>query len=588
MFGEGPAHAHRPGLVRDQSKTSLESSATLSYAPGQVVPEFPGSQESIMQNHPEPCSGDPGATEHHTDEGLDIRRNKIYPLPHATHELVCQHASIFEDTLREVCGALGISDDRVPRIGGRDLNLHLLYKMVTSFGGCREVIRKKLWKEVSEPFNLPPTITSVSFVLRKAYITFLWDYEQIYCFRRVGRMVPPPERQRQANNKRASAKQKPSVPFQAGNTSQDRMEEDDDKENNDKSKEAKPARSSEGDAQSRRKKKKIEDYEDYIPNSLVMASSEDEDPNSISTGTMGRISVDGKFGMGYFVSTCIGNQDFKGVLYCQPAKGEVRARKKSEPGQEDMELQQPRSHRSPFKFFVAEARPHLKQSYPHLTQEGITQKLWDVWTSLPFPRRDPFIKLSTRDKQRYHLEMEAYSHRIMAQDASTQAAQCAKSVRRLQKTLVESQVPNILQPPPAHPLEGIHNRLPLRSSSSKPPQDSYSASMPIGMASFWDQEHSSEGPPSGSLGHFPTLPSIPSGLGFEASNQPLSTAPALGNTLFDRAHIPAAQAYGYQVTQGEGWIPHMLPQHPEFATLSNFGPIPGVPAFSLAPPNNQF
>lgn len=36
-------------------------------------------------------------------------------------------------------------------------------------------------QDVGAAFNFPPTITSVSFSLRKAYVTHLWDYEQVGC-----------------------------------------------------------------------------------------------------------------------------------------------------------------------------------------------------------------------------------------------------------------------------------------------------------------------------------------------------------------------------------------------------------------------
>lgn len=41
------------------------------------------------------------------------------------------------------------------------------------------MIQTKHWRDAAESFNFPETITSVSFSLRKAYITFLWDYEQV-------------------------------------------------------------------------------------------------------------------------------------------------------------------------------------------------------------------------------------------------------------------------------------------------------------------------------------------------------------------------------------------------------------------------
>lgn len=69
--------------------------------------------------------------------------------------------------------------EKVPRVGGRELDLYMLYRNVTSLGGCERVIQTKHWREAAESFSFPETITSVSFSLRKAYFTFLWDYEQV-------------------------------------------------------------------------------------------------------------------------------------------------------------------------------------------------------------------------------------------------------------------------------------------------------------------------------------------------------------------------------------------------------------------------
>lgn len=46
-------------------------------------------------------------------------------------------------------------------------------------------------QDAAESFQYPDTITAVSYVLRKAYLTFLWDYEQIYYHRRSGQPCAP-------------------------------------------------------------------------------------------------------------------------------------------------------------------------------------------------------------------------------------------------------------------------------------------------------------------------------------------------------------------------------------------------------------
>lgn len=50
---------------------------------------------------------------------------------------------------------------------------------VTDAGGAVQVIRDKHWRDVGDAFHLPKTITSLSFVLKRGYMQYLWDYEQV-------------------------------------------------------------------------------------------------------------------------------------------------------------------------------------------------------------------------------------------------------------------------------------------------------------------------------------------------------------------------------------------------------------------------
>ena len=54
----------------------------------------------------------------------------------------------------------------------------LLALQVSEEGGAEQVIKSKRWRDVGDAFKLPKTITSVSFVLRRGYMQYLWDYEQ--------------------------------------------------------------------------------------------------------------------------------------------------------------------------------------------------------------------------------------------------------------------------------------------------------------------------------------------------------------------------------------------------------------------------
>ncbi|CAM6103411.1 unnamed protein product [Calypogeia fissa] len=77
-------------------------------------------------------------------------------------------------------------------MGGKDLDVHLLYQEVSSRGGLQAVIRDRKWKEITLVFYLPLTTTSASYVLRKYYITLLFHYKKVYRNGATGSVLSPP------------------------------------------------------------------------------------------------------------------------------------------------------------------------------------------------------------------------------------------------------------------------------------------------------------------------------------------------------------------------------------------------------------
>lgn len=68
-----------------------------------------------------------------------------YPPAEASHGDVSADRELFDRTLKNVHDYFGIAD-KVPKVGGRELDLHQLYRNVTALGGCAEVISKKQWR----------------------------------------------------------------------------------------------------------------------------------------------------------------------------------------------------------------------------------------------------------------------------------------------------------------------------------------------------------------------------------------------------------------------------------------------------------
>ncbi|XP_038979914.1 high mobility group B protein 9-like [Phoenix dactylifera] len=108
-----------------------------------------------------------------------------YPVAFATQEQVVRDRAIFIETLKQFHAAMGMRFS-IPILGGKFLDLHLLYVQVTQSGGIEKVVKEKGWKDVIAAFDFPKTTTSAAYVLKKCYLEILFHYEQVYFFRKQG------------------------------------------------------------------------------------------------------------------------------------------------------------------------------------------------------------------------------------------------------------------------------------------------------------------------------------------------------------------------------------------------------------------
>lgn len=90
----------------------------------------------------------------------------------------------FVNELFEFLRARGITNLKVPHIGGKELNLLALYKAVIKRGGGEIVSNNKLWRDIVDEFDLPASCTSASFTLKTHYQKYLLMYEQKHYFNR--------------------------------------------------------------------------------------------------------------------------------------------------------------------------------------------------------------------------------------------------------------------------------------------------------------------------------------------------------------------------------------------------------------------
>ncbi|XP_057974317.1 high mobility group B protein 9 isoform X2 [Malania oleifera] len=291
--------------------------------------------------------------------------NKRYPAPLASHDDVVEHPSLFWDTLRRFHSMLG-TKFMIPVIGGKELDLHVLYVEVTKRGGFDKVVVEKKWREVGSVFNFSPTTTSASFVLRKHYHALLHHYEHVYFFKIQGPLLTQ------------TAAYGPEAADLAECSS-----------------------------------KKTGD----CPNS----------PGDGSAGLSAVGTIDGKFDCGYLVCVKLGSEVLNGVLYhpeqpvssasavqaCSaivpyPPKARRTARRSRRRGGDP---DRPKPNRSGYNFFFAEKHSVLKAQFPDRERE-FTKMIGQSWNNLSQEERMVYQDIGMKDKERYKKELEEYKERI--------------------------------------------------------------------------------------------------------------------------------------------------------------------------------
>ncbi|CAM6017413.1 unnamed protein product [Sphagnum balticum] len=311
----------------------------------------------------------------------------------AKHEEVVASKELFLDTLNKFHTALG-TRLAIPKIAGKDLDLHLLYIEVTSRGGLQQVIKDRKWKELTFAFNFPNTATSAAYILRKYYIGLLHHYEQVYYFRAEGPLVPPP----------ISLPGPCPMSIERGPTGYSVSE-------------AVP------DGRSIKKRK-------ILPIQVLPVV----DP-ALSIGNVVPGAIEGKFELGYLVSITMGTEKLRGVLYhvapvhrglqhasvlnyagtlgAEPQNPNVeeasdrvsiRRRKRKRKGKDP---NAPRANRSGYNFFFGEQRMRLKTLYPDKDKE-LSCMIGDAWNKLTEEEKMPYQEQGVKDKERYLKEIREY------------------------------------------------------------------------------------------------------------------------------------------------------------------------------------
>ncbi|WCJ44305.1 HMG (high mobility group) box protein with ARID/BRIGHT DNA-binding domain [Euphorbia peplus] len=301
--------------------------------------------------------------------------NKHYPPPLASHEQVIKDPIVFWDTLRRFHSSMG-TKFMIPVIGGRELDLHVLYVEATKRGGYEKVVTEKKWREVGSVFNFSATTTSASFVLRKHYFGLLYHYEQVHFLKAQGVVSSP------------------SAAFYGNNT---------------------PGRPELA-------------IVEYSPKVIKESPHPHLEGSKTFTATG---TIDGKFDCGYLVSVQVGSEVLTGVLYHpdQPDtstkynkaivpytrrrkrhSGRRRSRRTEDPSY-------PKPNRSGYNFYFAEKHYKLKSLYPNRERE-FTKIIGQSWSSLSAEERQVYQNIGVKDKERYKRELKEYKDRLNLRDAT--------------------------------------------------------------------------------------------------------------------------------------------------------------------------
>jgi len=390
-----------PSPLRGQTKVTQNGASSSPTSHSLPTPTPPPNSTMLMMAMVTP----PGLS--HT-----IAPGQFYPPPLAKHQEVVTSKDVFLDTLNKFHAALG-TRLAIPKMGGKDLDLHVLYIEVTQRGGLHQVIKDRKWKEITGAFNFPRTTTSASYVLRKYYITLLHHYEQAYFFGSRGPLIPPPT-PLPAPSPVMTKNEYTSEGYSQGQAHEEESE----------------ALTADG----KKKRRKLAPVQMTVPVHPVASIGH------VVTG-----AIEGKFEHGYLVTVVVGGEKLRGVIYHIPPghRGpqyahvpnyalttgaeiqlpekdmKVRRKRYNEDSKKDPNA--PRQNRTGYNFFFAEERAKLKLLHPDKERE-LSRMIGDAWNGLSEEAKMPYQDKGVKDKERYKREMREYKEQLNNPNAGHSSA----------------------------------------------------------------------------------------------------------------------------------------------------------------------
>ncbi|KAL1204888.1 High mobility group B protein 10 [Cardamine amara subsp. amara] len=269
-----------------------------------------------------------------------------------------RNSSLFWEKLRALFEVSSNQDLGIPTVGGKTLDLHLLFIEVTSRGGVDRVVTERKWKDVMVPFDFPATITNGSYILRKWYVKFLSEMEQLYYHGQPAPSIPSTD---EAMNSFVVASPNPEEGVDVPQVG-------------------------------------------YTVNGSIDAKF---DGGYLVTMKMGSEEMKGVL---YHMP--------KTPVAIAPSS---QSRHNKKPKVALLKPQKPKCHRNGYNFFFGDLCAKLKPEYPGQDQTIITKKISELWKNLPDSERQHYQDRGVKDSERYKAEMLAYKASLNSGTSSTVA-----------------------------------------------------------------------------------------------------------------------------------------------------------------------
>ncbi|KAL6634381.1 hypothetical protein ACP70R_027052 [Stipagrostis hirtigluma subsp. patula] len=320
-----------------------------------------------------------------------------YPARVAEHGGVVADAAVFRAALEKLHAHMG-TRLKVPIIGGKDLDLHQLYKEVTSRGGIDKVKAENRWREVTASFIFPATATNASFMLKKYYMSLLYHFEQLYFFGMQGWYQQETDSR---TNSSIEVKTEAQVPLKRKRGS----------------------------------------------------SACPSDPASSSDNVDVDVIIDGKFEHGYIVTVVMGSKSTKAVLYScteEPAvptpappvassnmdlKGGRRRRRRRKK-LSSTDPRHPKPNRSGYNFFFQDQHRMLKPQYPG-QDRLISKMIGERWNNLSPEEKAVYQERGVQDKERYRTQLAAYKEELRTGQPISNALPIQQRLPEMEVTIDE-------------------------------------------------------------------------------------------------------------------------------------------------------